>query len=613
MLIDNLTKLRNQKKFYLTPKHPLADMPLTFRLHYCALIILQARTLEERIPVHQNQELLRLMQAGMELNELHRKEAEKLSYHASEAVDMLCQEKIFEEGKFYCMLDLMTVSWADGQTYVKTEDSLRLFARLFQITSDQMTALSSFASASLREDEPGCLAGFEKMHENGIRLARMQLKYYMMTFCDVYTCTQEELNRHKQLHLIDHCCIEEDLVLRRGMRLIFDHAVVRIYGNILLEGGELLIRNSRIIRKSGAHRACINVRFEGKVTMQDSEADCRNFGMFIRAQDGSVVIEKSEIHHTTRGAAVRFWGRHLRIEDSRIHHCYSPEDGGAVLIRGGQASVSHCIFHHCEAVRGGAVCGAGSFSIGECIFDKCYVSEYGAAVYTRGLFPEDTKTLTCSRCFPEGEEIIQHLQYREGLDIHNCMEWKVSTIVDCELNILPQGELKLENAVVYLKRPIRCWGTLRMERSHLIYCMEQPQDMIVLDRARGCQMRECRVDGRGEAGGLWATGTRIELTDSVFCNMKKGRAVFNALSPQIHGCTFNYCMDGGVFCTGGTICDCTFVNCRSKRGAGISMNGQNGLIRSCRFVRCMADQRNGAIEKGLGQRVEECSYENCSL
>lgn len=114
--------------------------------------------------------------------------------------------------------------------------------------------------------------------------------------------------------------------------------MVRIYGNISIEGGTLIAENSKLIRKSDSHRACVNIRRAGKVIMEQCDIDCRNYGMFLRAQDGEAVIRDSEIYHTTRGAAVRFWGKTLELTGTVFHHCYSRENGGAVMARDGKSN-----------------------------------------------------------------------------------------------------------------------------------------------------------------------------------------------------------------------------------------------------------------------------------
>ena len=150
-----------------------------------------------------------------------------------------------------------------------------------------------------------------------------------------------------------------------------------------------------------------------------------------------------------------------------------------------------------------------------------------------------------------------------------------------------------------------------MERVQIFSNEMEHNDMIVLEHARGCRIRECRLDGMGKQGGIFSSGTRIEVENSVFCNMRGGRAIFNALYPVIKECVFNYCQDGGIHCQGGSIEHCQFVNCRGKSGAGVTMLGKRGRIEKCQFIRCIADVSGGAIDRNVGNQVVRCEFRDC--
>lgn len=610
MLIGNLTKFHYKKKEWITPKHPLYFEPVSFKIYYCAAVIMQAEMDHERGVLY-NFELERLLYKGLGLDSNQVSKAMELSKDAAEVMDYLYSQTEPGAKRYFLMLDLFNVSVGDEELGQEEAEFLQLFSRMLDIPELYMNIFQQFIQAAYEENEGMCRSVYRMMERENMEISLMDLKYYLMTLYDTYTCTQKCLEEQQVLRLVDRCLIEEDLVLRPGMRLIFDRAVVRIYGNIALEGGELIIEHSRIVRKSDSHRACINIRSDGMVKIIHSEIDCRNQGMFIRAQDGRVLIKESEIYQTTRGAAVRFWGKRLEIQGCYFHHCYSPEDGGAVMIRGGQTRIINCRFRHCEARKGGAVFGVEPMEVTECSFEKCYVSEYGAAVYYVGSLAGKIKGLSYQECFPEGEETIQYLSDNKGLDIESAYEIGISTILDCEIDVFPQGCLRIHDAVVYLRHPIRCRGRLEIENVRMISGQMEQKDMIIADHGRGCQLRRCTLDGMGEHGGIFASGTRIEIEDALFCNMKGGRAVFNALAPQISKCTFNYCQDGGIHCQGGTIQECQFVNCRGKSGAGVMMLGKKGLIRNCQFIRCVSDLADGAIDRSAGHKVEQCEFRDC--
>lgn len=499
MLIGNLTKLHYKKKYWITPKHPLYFESQQFKIYYAAAVIMQAR-MNQEIELEQNFEVERLLKKGLELSVQQVKEAIELSKESADLMDYLYTQTEPGPKRYFLMLDLYNVCIRDGEMSPEETEFLQLFARMLDIPEQYLSIFCQFIEAAYEEKEGVCRSIYRQMEKEGMGLSLMELKYYLMTLYDTITCTQEDLERQKELRLVDRCVIQEDLVLKKGMRLVFDHATVRIYGNIALEGGELMIEDSWIVRKSGSHRACINIRNDGVVKVLRSKIDCRNQGMFIRAQDGKILLQDCEIYQTTRGAAVRFWGKRLEIHHCYFHHCYSPEDGGAIMMRGGKSRITHCRFRHCEARKGGAVYGVEPMEVQDSVFEKCYVSEYGAAVYYVGSIGERIHGLTYRACFPEGEETVQYITCHGSLDIETEYEIGTSTILDCAVNVFPQGRFRIHDAVLYLKYPIRCRGYLEMDHVVAVSAGMEQSDMLVLEHGKGCRICNSKLDGMGEHG-----------------------------------------------------------------------------------------------------------------
>lgn len=610
MIISNLTKLHYRKKLWLTPKHPLCFEPEEFKLYYSAAVIIQAQ-LNENLGILHNFELERLMKKGLNLSQGEISQAMNLSREQAGVIEYLLEYQGRESFRYYLLMDCINVGMGEEGVSDRERESLRMFARMFDISESLYRLLYQFIQAAYREEEAECRMIYQQMEERGLGLSLMDLKYYLMTLYDTFECTQELLEKKKELHLVDRCLITQDLVIKPGMRLIIDHAIVRIYGNIALQGGELTIENSKLIRKSGSHRACINIHREGDVRVADSQIDCRNQGMFLRAEDGRAVVERCEIYNTTRGAAIRFWGQELKVSGTFFHHCYSGEDGGGIMFQGGIGGVFGCRFRNCEARRGGAVYGMEKLHIQNCTFEKCYVAEYGAAVFYKGKMENYVTQLQFSQCYPKGAEAIQYLSQRGGLHINEEEVWHQSTILDCPMRISSQGSLRLENITLYLNYPIQCKGRLAMQGTRLISDQLEKGDMIVLEHAQGCQITDCEFDGRGKTSGILATGTKIAVRGTMFRNTNGGRAIYNALSPLIEGSTFNYCQSGGILSQGGIVRECLFVNCRDKNGAGVTMLGKMGRIEQCSFVRCSADHHGGGIDSSLGIQIQQCHFKGC--
>ena len=610
MIIGNLTKLHYGKKLWLTPRHPLSFEASTFKIHYSAVVIYQAR-LNEKYGVLHNFELERLLRKGFQMNQEQIDSAMQMSHEEARVIDYLCTYPGGESYRYYLMMDCINVGMDEDGISEKERESLLLLARLFDVPETVLNILLRFVQGAYREQEAECRLLYRQMEDFGLGLAKMDLKYYLMTLYDTFSCTQQLLEEQKEVHLVDRCQITEDVTVKRGMKLIIDHAIVRVYGNIMLQGGELTIVHSRIIRKSDSRQSCITIRQDGILRMRDSEADCRNTGMFLSVENGRVLLESCEVGNTANGAAICSWGTELKLHNTSFHHCYSGEDGGAVLFRGGTGSIVGCRFRYCEARRGGGIYGMEGLGIGNCVFEKCYALEYGAAVYYDGLMQEMVQKLYFEGCYPVGAETVQYLSRRGGFEISCNESWRYSTILDAPLKISSQGSLSMKNITVFLNYPVQCRGCLELEGVHIVSSQMETGDMIILEHAQGCHIRGCEMDGRRQNSGIAATGTKVWISDTIFRNIKGGRAVYNAMSSFIERCIFNYCQNGGILCQGGTVKDCLFVNCRAKNGAGILIAGKLGLVEGCRFVRCSADNQGGGIDRGLGIRIVQCQFQEC--
>lgn len=609
---DILTKFNEKKRLWMTPKHSFYLRPSGFKEYYGAALFLQAGR-SGNGNVLNNTELERILQAGMGLSDSQITTVMQLANEESDVLDHISDMMVSEHDKILFMLDLLAVSYTEEGWDIEADEWIDLWERILGIYSKWSQLLRDFMAAVRQEDQDLTKELADRIYRLDADLSESELKFYGMPLGKETICTQKQLEQDKELHLVDRSEIHEDLVLRSGMRLVIDHAEVRVYGNIALEGGELLIEKSKIIRKTNRHRACINIHTQGsRLTIRDSVADCRNFGMFIRAEDGTVEMTDSKVYRTTRGAAVRFWGERIRIERSRFVECYSPEDGGALMLRGGTGEIKNCYFRDCEANRGGAIYCLPGIAVHHCHFEDCCVSEYGAAVFYNGMIGKAVHHLEYADCHPTGAELVQYLYHKAGITVTDQLRIQDSVIIDCPVDIKSQGALLIENANVYLNHQIRCRGTLKMENSRIVCGSLEKGDMMVLDHAKHAEICHCDFDGMLRTGAIHANGTKLRIRRSVFRNTQGGRAIYNAYAPDIQDSIFNFCQGGAVYTQGGTLKRCVFINCREKNGAGIRMYGNTpGLVEQCNFKRCVADSRGGAVDRGIGHKVRSCLFEDC--
>ncbi len=611
MIIDNLTKFNQRKKMWMTPKHPLYIKPIEYRILYGAAVFMQAELDRLNSPLN-NFELQRLLSAGFRLDSDAMSKVLRYSKENSTVIDYFLEHFETDREKYLLLLDMLNVSIVNETIKDEAVESVELFGKMFGVSKQAQRLLLEFAKAAQLEDVTSSRELLHQMHTQGMELSPVDMKYYIMQLWETIECNQQMLNAEREVRIVERCVIYEDLVLRTGMELVFDHAEVRIFGNILLEGGNLRIEDSKVIRKGDRHRACVNMKNAySRITIINSEVDCRNLGMMVRAEAGELYMDNSSIYQTTRGAAIRFWGYAICVKNSTFTDCYSHEDGGALMIQTPNAIMEGCKFRNCEAKKGGAIFAIEGAKITNCTFTECNVAEYGAAIFYRGLVRANVHHLQYKRCSPSGGETVQYLEKLSTLQIVGEYRIMVSTVINSPLIVESAGRLIIENANIYLSYPIRCRGTIQMKNVKLINKNLMEQDMLILEHSKACTIHHCEFNGMGKSGGIYASGCRMTVTKSLFRNTKGGRAIYDAFSPDINECIFNFCQDGAVYAQNGDIKKSVFVNCRAKSGAGILMYGKLGSIEQCNFRRCISDFSGGAIDRALGQKISKCIYEDC--
>lgn len=611
MIVDNLTKFNQRKKLWMTPKHPLYTKSKEYRIIYGAAVFMQAELDRLTSPLN-NFELQRLLSSGFRLDSDGMSKVLRYSKEKEKVVNYLLENFTTAREKYLLLLDMYHVSIKDDEIKEDALEAARLFGKLFGVSAAHQKMLIEFAKAAVREDVSKSRDLLHRMHVQNMDLTPVDMKYYIMNLWDTIECNQMMMETERNVRIVERCVIKEDLVLTKGMQLIFDHAEVRIFGNILLQGGMLRIEDSKIIRKGDRHRACINMKdADSRIDVISSEVDCRNLGMMIRAEAGSLFMDKSMVYRTTRGAAIRFWGHEIKVENSAFSECYSHEDGGAMMIRTPNAIVTNCQFRNCEAKRGGAIFAIEGGQITNCTFRECCVAEFGAAIFYHGLARANVHHLKYVDCYPEGVEAVQYLSKLSTFQITGDYRVVVSTILDCPLIVEASGNLTIENANIYMNYPIRCRGSLQMRNVKLISQHLETRDMLILEHSKNCRIHHCELNGMGKSSGIYAAGSKLVVSNSLFRNMSGGRAIYDALSPEIKECIFNFCQSGAVYAQNGEVKNCVFVNCRAKSGAGVLMYGNRGGIEQCNFRRCISDFSGGAIDRALGQKISKCTYEAC--
>ncbi|ROR28184.1 hypothetical protein EDD66_105123 [Mobilisporobacter senegalensis] len=611
MKLDTLTKLNHKKKSFITPKHPLFFEHLEFKSTYSAGLFMQAGLGKIISPLN-NFELERTILKGLGLSSKDAAGVIKKAKEGNRIIDDLITILDSPVKKYLFILDMMNVSMADDSISEEEHKSIRIFTQLLEIDRSEEKLLFEFITNSYLTDTDKCLKTYEKMMNKKMPVTMSELKFYIPEIEYVASIYGKVIMSNEVLRLVDNCKLLEPMIVPQGATLVIDNAKIEIYGNIQVDGGHLIIKDSILENNLNSYNTLIQVKNFSEVEIYNSNIDCRSFGSAINQENGNLIIENTIIRNTTNFSGIKFWGNQITIKDTIFKGCFSVNEGGALHIRNGRGMIKDCRFEDCEAKIGGAIYSTNEIMIIGCKFKFCKVTEYGSAIFYKGEVKSNISECDYYDCYPEGEELLQYIGDLSEKIITKEYTIKVPTILDIPIRVKELGIINILDCVVYMKQNIICEGLLNIKNSKIVALNNKSEYLFVLDRSRNCIIDHSKFDGNGETGLLWTRGTKTYVNKSIFLNSVKGRAIYDSYEPEIKHCIFSNCMNGALSTNAGKINNCSFINCRDKSGAGILIYGKRGEINSCQFIRCISEYSGGAIDQSGYHRITDCTFEECT-
>lgn len=606
---DILTKLNYKKKMWISPKHPFYFESDKVKILYSACIFMHAQ-LNKTINTLNNFELQRLLTKGLGLTEKEIAKVICLAKEGRHILDDVINILDTPLKKYILILDLSNVCMRNTPLSEEELQSIHMFAEVLSIQKNEEKLLYEFIKYACSFDTKKCILIFEKMLQNNMEITMSELKYYIPEIAYVTQINSKLIKQGTSLRLVDNCELRDTIIVNSGTTLHIANANLSMYGTIIVDGGKLIIQDSKLINKSDKNEALILVKKYSEVEIYHSLLDCSCMGGAINQKNGNLIINDSRIINTTKFSAVKFFGKQISIQNTYFYNCFCIYNGGALWIQHGSGVIKSCTFEDCEAKNGGAIYTlSDQIMIVSSHFISCKVVEYGASIYYNGEIKSNVVDLDYTDCYPEKEEIVQYIGERK--EIAKDYVIKYTTILDVPITITELGTLIISNATLYVKHSILCRGMLTIKNARIVALDFSERDLIIAIRARGCTARNSEFDGRLKAGIIRATGTKITIDNCTFRNTSGGRAIYDAYEPIIQNSIFSYCLSGAVYTNSGRIMNSSFINCRDKSGAGILMYGLRGQISNCKFIRCISDYNGGAIDKSVGHHITECEYEGC--
>lgn len=610
MKIDTLTKLNNKKKMWISPKHPLFFESLDFKVIYSAGIFMHA-VLNKSVNTLNNFELERLMMKGFGLSSKEAAAVIKLTKEEKQIVDKVIAILNTTLKKYLFLLDLISVSIRSNEMSEEEKQSIMIFSELLKIDSKKVQLFFDFMNHAFRLDTDKCIKTYAVMIQTKMPITISELKYYIPEIEYVTTIDNKRVKPGSTLLLVDNCKIMDSIIIPKGTTLHIESAVIQMFGTIIVDGGKLIIRDSKLSNESKDNNTLIYVKNYSEVEIYHTLIDCKSLGSAINQENGNLRIEDCKIYHTTIYSAIKFWGNQITIKGTAFKGCFSVSVGGAIQVQSGRGLITDCSFEDCEAKNGGAIFSTNEIMIFTCRFKYCKVIEFGPAIYYKGEVKSNIVGCEYYECYPEREEVIQYLGGIEESLVSKEYTIKVSTILDRPIRVTELGIINITDCVIYMNRSITCSGILNIKNAKLIANKMNEGSLFHLERSRGCLIESSEFDGSMKVGIIWTIGTRLHVHNSLFRNSANVRAIYDVYEPIIVNCIFSNCIKGAINTCAGEIRNCSFINCREKSGAGVLIYGFGGKLEHCKFVRCVSEYSGGAIDKSSGTSVIDCTFEEC--
>ena len=607
---DTLAKLKKKRKELMTVRHPLYFMDVDEKVIYCAALFLQLKINESSNPLN-HFEFNRLLVQGLCLpNDIISRILEE-SKDKQNLVEKLFKILDDPQKKYIFMLDLNNLCMKENGLSDEEKEAFSIFGKMLNLSLEQMSFIQKFILSAYYEETEQCMKCYESMSQFDMDLTMNQLKYYIPSIPYINVIEGRSLKTLEEMELRDQCTIYGNIIVKEGTSLIMADANVLLFGQIIVDGGQLLIYNSTLEYKGTENIPLISVKSYSRLVINKGRFLCNNRSGGIKQTNGSLHIRQSEFYDANTHQAILFSGENAIITQCKFSNCYVRGKGAAIYKKSGRANISQCNFYSCRANNGGAIYAKKGTRITECKFKNCKALKFGNSIYFYGEIENRISHCMFETGIMDAKEVVQFIPKEIRCRISGEKWLKFSTIFEAGFYVEPGAVLNVENARIFLGQPAIVLGSINMSRCYVAPYQLKGRDIIEISNATMSEFENTVFDGDGKCSIFHATGTKLYLKNCILKNTVGGRAIYQCTDSKILNCIFSFCEEGGIYMLSGVIKDCKFINCRGDKGAGIEVKGNRTVIEGCRFTRCIARMTGGAIHALGGNQVLDCAYKEC--
>lgn len=607
---DTLAKLKKKRKELMTVRHPLYFMSEEDKVIYCAALFLQLKINENSNPLN-HCEYNRLLVQGLCLPSDIISKIFVVSKDKQGLLEKLLKLLDNQQRKFIFMLDLTNLCMKDNGLSDEEKEASSIFGKMLNLTPEQMSFIQKFIFSAYYEEIEQCMKCYESMSQFDMDLTMNQLKYYVPSIPYINVIEGRNLKSMEEMELREQCTIYGTICVKEGTSLVIADANVLLFGQIVVDGGQLLIYNSTLEYKGTENLPLIMVKSYSRVVINKGRFLCNNRSGGIKQNNGSLHIRQSEFYDTNTHQAILFSGENAIITQCNFSNCYVRGKGAAIYKKAGRVNISQCNFSSCRANTGGAIYAKKGTRITDCKFKNCRALEFGNSIYFFGEIENRISHCMFETGIMDAKEVVQFIPKEIKWRVKGEKWLKYSTIFEAGFYVEPGAILNIENARILLGQPAIVFGSINMSRCYVAPYQLKGRDIIEISNVAMSEFENTVFDGDGKCSIFHATGTKLCLKNCILKNTVGGRAIYQCTDSKILNCIFSFCEEGGIYMLSGVIKDCKFINCRGDKGAGIEIKGNRTVIQGCKFVRCIARMTGGAIHALGGNQVLECAYKEC--
>ena len=329
-------------------------------------------------------------------------------YQVFDAVDT-------KEKKYCFFIDLIRMEFMTlwGQEYF--QKIMGIYMEIFQISREEKEFLQKFWQCAQKHELEKAISLYQEFGKNGnyISFKLLTYMYPMLVLKDTYESMV--IDAGDKLVLDKPTSINGNIYVRNGGILIIKEAAVSLQGRIIVDGGRLDMKSSRIQVKELTNGYAIEISNSAVTSIEDTRIIGNYQCGLLKQEGGHFIIRNSELRYAGVERAISFSGKSISLLRTNIEDCQNGavQNGGSsrLLARG-------CQFTECMADHGGAIHSDSTedVRITQCTFKRCKSGFLGGAVYfSYKRYGQSVTDCILEDCEPEENILYNSFAARVGV------------------------------------------------------------------------------------------------------------------------------------------------------------------------------------------------------